>query len=192
MKSLWRNIQLRVVLSSLITILGIVYLSSVLTGKINKDKLGQTEVIIFTTILLLNSELVDRLAKLQFSKEGMTVDLKAKVEHVQKMQDEQQAEIEAIVAFLVKRAMTSTDYKLLRELASDYPFKFDREENPQPGLVCLCELGLIEYASGKPLQKGDIDLLPSPSPDLKSQIRISNRGRQCLALVQKHSMESSD
>jgi hypothetical protein len=31
---------------SLITILGIVYLSSVLTGKINKDKLGQTEVII--------------------------------------------------------------------------------------------------------------------------------------------------
>jgi hypothetical protein len=186
MKSLWRNIQLRVVLSSLITILGIVYLSSVLTGKINKDKLGQTEVIIFTTILLLNSELVDRLAKLQFSKEGMTVDLKEKVEHVQKMQDEQQAEIEAIVAFLVKRAMTPTDYKLLRELASDYPFNFDREKNPQPGLVCLCELGLIEHASGKPLQKGDIDLLPSPSPDLKSQIRISNRGRQCLALVQKH------
>lgn len=190
MKSLARNFKLRVFLSSLITILGIIYLSSVLAGGITKDRLGQTEVIIFTTILLLNSELVERFAKLQFGKEGMTVELEKKVEHVQQKQDEQQAEIEAIVAFLVKRAMTPTDYKLLRELASDYPLEFDREKNPQPGLICLCELGLIERASGESLKKGDIDLLPSPTRDIKSHIRVSNRGRQCLLLVKKHGMES--
>jgi hypothetical protein len=187
-----KNVQVRVVLSSLITVLGIIYLSLVLTGILSKDKLGQTEIIIFTTIILLNSELVDRLAKLQFGKDGMTVELEEKVENVQKKQDEQQAEIEAIVAFLVKRAMTPTDYKLLGELASAYPLEFDREKNPQPGLVCLCELGLIEYASGKPLKKGDIDLLPSPTPDLKSHIKVSTRGRQCLALVRRHAMESPE
>jgi hypothetical protein len=184
--------KVRVILSSIITILGIIYLSSVLMGGISKDRLGQTEVIIFTTILLLNSEIVERLAKLQFGKEGMTVELEEKVEHVQKKQDEQQAEIEAIVAFLVKRAMTPTDYKLLRELASDYPLEFDKEKSPQPGLVCLCELGLIERASGEPLKKGDIDLLPSPTRNIKSHIRVSNRGRQCLLLVKKHGMESSE
>ena len=49
--------------------------------------------------------------------------------------------------------MTPTDYKLLLELASDYPLQFDREKNPQPGLVCLCELGLIERVSGESLKK---------------------------------------
>lgn len=180
----------RVFLSFLITAFGIAYLSLVLSGRVNKDKLGQTEVIIFTTILLLNSELIERLAKLQLGKDGMTFEL----EDVKKKQDEQQAEIEAIVAFLVKRAMNETDYDLLQKMASDYPLELDRSKDPirHSGLTCLCELGLIERASGEPLHKGDIELLPSPTANLKSHIRVSNRGRQCLLLVEKHSVSNPE
>jgi hypothetical protein len=180
----------RVFLSFLITAFGIAYLSLVLSGRVNKDKLGQTEVIIFTTILLLNSELIERLAKLQFGKDGMTFEL----EDVKKKQDEQQAEIEAIVAFLVKRAMNETDYDLLQKMASDYPLELDRSKDSirHSGLTCLCELGLIERASGEPLYKGDIELIPSPTANLKSHIRVSNRGRQCLLLVKKHGVSNPE
>jgi hypothetical protein len=186
----FENLQPRVILSFLITVFGITYLSLVLAGRVNKDRLGQTEVIIFTTILLLNSELIERLAKLQFGKDGMTVEL----EEVKKKQDDQQAEIESIVAFLVKRAMNEMDYDLLQKMASDYPLELDRSKDSSRhgGLTCLCELGLIEKASGEPLYKGDIELLPSPTANLKSHIRVSDRGRQCLLLVKKYSVENSE
>lgn len=186
----FRSLRPRSILSFFITAFGIAYLSLVLAGRVNKDRLGQTEVIIFTTIFLFNSELIERLAKLQFGKDGMTVEL----EEVKKKQDEQQAEIESMVAFLVKRAMNETDYDLLQKMASDCPLEFDRSKNSlrQSGLTCLCELGLIEKASGEPLSKGDIELLPSPTASLKSYIRVSNRGRECLLLVKKYVVENSE
>ena len=187
----FRSLRPRSVLSFFITAFGIAYLSLVLAGRVNnKDRLGQTEVIIFTTIFLFNSELIERLAKLQFGKDGMTVEL----EEVKKKQDEQQAEIESMVAFLVKRAMNETDYDLLQKMASDCPLEFDRSKNSlqQSGLTCLCDLGLIEKASGEHLSKGDIELLPSPTASLKSYIRVSKRGRECLLLVKKYVVENSE
>jgi hypothetical protein len=183
------NLKPRVILSFLITFFGIAYLSLVLAGKVNnKDRLGQTEVIIFTTVLLLNSELIERLAKIQFGKDGMTVEL----EEVKKKQVEQQAEIESMVAFLVKRTMDETDYDLLQKMAGDYPIEFDRSKDSlrHIGLSCLCELGLIEKVEGKPLCKGDIELLPSPTANLKDYISISKRGRECLLLVKKYVVEN--
>lgn len=186
----FRSLRPRSILSFFITAFGIAYLSLVLAGRVNKDRLGQTEVIIFTTIFLFNSEFIERLAKLQFGKDGMTVEL----EEVKKKQDEQQAEIESMVAFLVKRAMNETDYDLLQKMASDCPLELDRSKNSlrQSGLTCLCELGLIEKASGEPLFKGDIELLPSPTASLKSYIRVSKRGRECLLLVKKYVVENSE
>ena len=186
----FENLRPRAILSFFITVFGITYLSLVLAGRVNKDRLGQTEVIIFTTIFLFNSEFIERLAKLQFSKDGMTVEL----EEVKKKQDDQQAEIESIVAFLVKRAMNEMDYDLLQKMASDYPLELDRSKDSLRlrGLTCLCELGLIEKACGKPLYKEDIELLPSPTANLKSYIKVSDRGRQCLLLVKKYSVENSE
>lgn len=188
----WSNLKIRSVLSTIITGIGILYLLCSLTGQVKKDnRLGQSEIIIFSTILLLNSELIERLAKLQFSKDGMTVELEEKVETVQKKQDEQQEEIESIVAFLVKRSMTETDYAVLKELASEYPFIFDKAQEEcrqiQKAFMCLRDLGLIEKASGEPLKKQDIEELPSPSPNLKAHVAITKRGRHCLALIERYS-----
>lgn len=64
-KQWWNNLKSRAILSSFITGLGIFYLIFALTGQVKKDdRLGQSELIVFATILLLNSELIERLAKL--------------------------------------------------------------------------------------------------------------------------------
>ncbi|WNZ47367.1 hypothetical protein Q2T42_05905 [Leptolyngbya boryana CZ1] len=191
----WSSLRLRRVLSIIITSIGIFYLLLSLMGNIKKDdRLGQSEIIIFATILLLNSELIERLAKLQLGKDGMTLELKEKVETVQKKQDEQQEEIESIVAFLVKRSMNDGDYEVLKELASELSFAFDKAQEKsrqvQKAFLCLRDLGLIEKAGGELLKKEDIEELPSPSPNLKNHISITRRGRQCLVLIERYSQNN--
>jgi hypothetical protein len=121
----------------------------------------------------------------------MTVELGEKVEAVQRKQDEQQEEIESIVAFLVKRSMNEKDFEILQKLNSGYPFPFNKAEEAshkvQKAFLCLRDLGLIEKVTGELLSREDIERLPSPSPDLKSQLRISDRGRFCLTLIEKYS-----
>ena len=104
---LMKHLRYRQILSGMITVFGLVYLLLVLIGFIAKDRLGQTEVAIFITIILLNSEIIERLSKFTLGKDGMTVELEEKVgiveerqEEISGIQKEQQEEIEHIAGFL--------------------------------------------------------------------------------------------
>jgi hypothetical protein len=64
----------RSVLSIVITLFGLVYLLLVLLGQVDKQskRFQIPEVVVFTVVLLLNSETLQRLSKLQFGKEGVS------------------------------------------------------------------------------------------------------------------------
>jgi hypothetical protein len=67
----------RSILSIVITLFGLVYLLLVLLGQVDKQskRFQIPEVIVFTVVLLLNSETLQRLSKLQFGKEGVSLEL---------------------------------------------------------------------------------------------------------------------
>jgi hypothetical protein len=71
------NTYLRSVLSALITLFGLIYLLLVLSGHVDKQskRFQIPEVIIFTVVLLINSESLQRLSKLQFGKDGVSFEL---------------------------------------------------------------------------------------------------------------------
>jgi ABC-type transport system involved in cytochrome bd biosynthesis fused ATPase/permease subunit len=121
----WKDLRFRQILSSVITGLGLIYLLLVLSGRIAKDRLGQTEVAIFITITLLNSEMIERLSKFQLGKDGMTVELEEKVQNVKEEQEkisdvqkEQQEEIEHIAGFLLRGCLESSkEYQYIEKLS---------------------------------------------------------------------------
>jgi len=95
----------RSVLSIVISLFGLVYLLLVLLGQVDKQskRFQIPEIIIFTVVLLLNSETLQRLSKLQFGKEGVSLELneikqgqdeiKQNQERIQATQQEQRESI---------------------------------------------------------------------------------------------------
>lgn len=95
----------RPILSFFITVFGLIYLVLVLLGQVDQQskRFQIPEVIIFTGILLLNSESWQRLSKLQVGKEGFSFELnelkqgqaeiKQKQEKIQETQQEQRENI---------------------------------------------------------------------------------------------------
>jgi len=69
--------SIRPILSVIITLFGLIYLLLVMLGQIDTQsrRFQIPEVIIFTVVLLLNSESLQRLSKLQFGKEGVSLEL---------------------------------------------------------------------------------------------------------------------
>ena len=186
----WKDLRFRQILSSIITGLGLIYLLLVLSGRIAKDRLGQTEVAIFITIILLNSEMIERLSKFQLGKDGMTVELEEKVQNVKEEQEkisdiqkEQQEEIEHVAGFLLSSSLLSRHEKgLLKAIASDKSFKYEDKTLFEKDLTHLRELGLVRDASGSPLS---IKGIPSKADDLRQFVGVSDRGRVCLRLMKK-------
>lgn len=93
------------ILSIVITLFGLVYLLLVLLGQVDKQskRFQIPEFIVFTVVLLLNSETLQRLSKLQFGKEGVSLELneikqgqdeiKQNQERIQATQQEQRESI---------------------------------------------------------------------------------------------------
>lgn len=187
---LFKHLHYRQILSSMITGFGLVYLLLVLTGWIAKDRLGQTEVAIFITIILLNSEMIERLSKFTLGKDGMTVELEEKVERVEErqtklsdIQEEQQEEIEHIAGFLLSSSLLSRHERgLLKAIAADRPFKYADKTAFEKDLVKLREYGLLRNVAGGPL---NIREIPDMADDLRRFIGVSDRGRVCLRLMKK-------
>jgi len=101
----------RRIFSALITLFGLIYLLLVLLGKVDKQsqRFQIPEVIIFTVVLLLNSESLQRLSKLQFGKEGVSFELneikqgqaeikqnQEKIQEIQKKEQENIAELRGV------------------------------------------------------------------------------------------------
>ena len=66
--------------SFLVTVLGTLYLVFILTGVIDKEKrrFETPEIIIFSIIVILNSDFIEQLKKLSISKEGFTLEKEVK------------------------------------------------------------------------------------------------------------------
>ena len=80
------------ILSTIISIFGLIYLLLVLLGQVDQQssRFEIPEVIIFTVILLLNTQTLNRLSKLQFGKEGVTLELNELKKSQNKIQETQE------------------------------------------------------------------------------------------------------
>jgi hypothetical protein len=187
---LLKHLRYRQILSGVITGFGLVYLLLVLVGYIEKDRLGQTEVAIFITIILLNSEMIERLSKFTLGKDGMSVELEEKVgiveerqEEISGIQKEQQEEIEHIAGFLLSSSLLTRHQRgLLNAIASDRPFKYVDKTAFEKDLIKLREYGLLRNIAGGPL---NIREIPAVADDLRRFVGVSDRGRVCLRLMKK-------
>lgn len=107
------GINSRSILSSLITLFGLVYLLLVLLGQVDQQskRFQIPEVIIFTVVLLLNSETLQRLSKLQFGKEGISLELN----EIKQTQDEIKQNQEKIQATQREQKESITELKEIFE-----------------------------------------------------------------------------
>jgi hypothetical protein len=101
----------RSILSIVITLFGLVYLLLVLLGQVDKQskRFQIPEVIVFTVVLLLNSETLQRVSKLQFGKEGVSLELN----EIKQSQDEIKQNQERIQATQLEQRESITE---LREI----------------------------------------------------------------------------
>jgi hypothetical protein len=181
--------KLPAITSLVVTAIGLIYLLLVLCGQVGKDRFGQTETTIFIAILLLNSNLIERLEKFQFSKDGVTVDLREQIAAVQGKQAEiqqlsqsNQHDIQQLVQFLVKNFLNKYEYSHLKKLASPEPFPFRKQRSFEEQLRRLRDLNLIGPVVGDRLSIGK---LPSQGDDLKAFVRITDCGRECLSMLEQ-------
>ncbi len=167
-------------LPTLLSILGVVYLAFIPTGLLKPEaKYGLTETIIFITILIINSKVIERLAKFSFSQKGISLELvDRKIERVEVRQGKQEQDIKLLRFFI---ANFVGKYELLHlerlERGKPYPFKsvpwtFEAE------LVNLRSRGLINHFEGK----GIVEMKKDGKGDLNDHFEITDLGREYLKL----------
>ncbi|MBD2038584.1 hypothetical protein H6F76_26885 [Leptolyngbya sp. FACHB-321] len=174
------------ILSLILTILGISYLLAILFGTFEKDRFGTAEVAIFAAILLLNSNLIERLAEFQFSKDGLTLKLK----EVQAKQGEIENRVEEIVGFLAKNFLDANEHKQLIRFTKKGDFDYtekNKRQTFQNELRRLRDLGLIESVSGGYFSVGN---LPDQHHNLKELVRITPTGLKYLEYIGQTSKDS--
>ncbi|MFB2836422.1 hypothetical protein [Floridanema evergladense] len=172
-----------------VTLLGLLYLFSVSFGAIKKDRLGQTEAVIFVTILLLNSEFIERLGKFKFGElslelEQKVAEVKEKQTEIQDVQKQHSREIEEIVNLLANSFLEKNEFWQLQRLAGEQPFNYKNKNTNVPfqnEIRRLRNLGFIERVGGGNFSLND---LPDASPDLKFYVTVTDRGRKYLQLLE--------
>ena len=177
--------------SFLVTILGSFYLVLILTGAIDKtNRRFQTpEIIIFSIIVVLNSDFIEQLKKLSISKEGLTLEKEVKetkqeVKETKQEVNESKDEIKRLLDFTIKHILNQYELRHLQKLGmSDKSFKFDANKgNLKNELRKLRDLGLISKPNGERLWVGKI---PDRGDDLKKFVKLTERGKQYLETVER-------
>lgn len=169
------------------TVLGVVYLVLVVAGTLDPDnrRLRTTDVGIFVIILLINSDITERLAKFRVGSEGMTVKLQeleeqqGRIDQAQKIQNE---EIKDLAGLLIRDLLNTPERNLLKKLARDRPFPYEDKGKLEQHLMRLWERELIELTAQDELEIEDI---PQASSDLKQFVRVTQLGYVCLKFMQK-------
>lgn len=180
--------------SLLVTVLGTLYLFLILTGVIDKqNKRFQTpEIIIFSIIVVLNSDFIEQLKKLSISKEGLTLEKEVKeqvektqeeVEKTKKDLDENKEQIDRLLDFTIKHILNQYELSHLQQLGiPNEPFKFDASKgNLKNELRKLRDLGLISEPDGSRLWVGR---LPNKGDDLNKLVKLTGKGKQYLKTVE--------
>ncbi|MBE9209437.1 hypothetical protein IQ244_23645 [Nostoc sp. LEGE 06077] len=159
-------------------------------------RIGNTEVIIFSLILLFNSGLIDSIDDISISGTGIALRrLKQEVrDDINKLQDEQIAELNrqqkridllqeqqsATLQFLVRYLIDGNELKHLMKLNSssseEYNFKFDDDLARE--LKHLRAMGFINNFVGRGIEK----IQQQREGDLKNYFHITEEGKSYLAL----------
>ena len=183
-----------------VTCFSLFYLLAIPFGWI-RTRFELTEIIIFTIILLINSELLERLRKLGINKDGITFELdqiQAEQKHQRDNIETNKANIEAVTNILQRLTLLESqlaesrtgtqllsqnlldDYELkhLRKLASDAVFNYQKQPSFERELRHLRALGFIENIPGK-----TISHMPERG-DLKEHVRITEHGKQYLDKIE--------
>ncbi|MEH2256145.1 hypothetical protein [Nostoc sp.] len=164
-----RERSIRWLIIKLFSLLGIVYLLSVLVLSIKpENRLSLTEVAIFLIILIFNSELAEKIEEISFG------DLKAKFTEVKHEQEKQRSEIDTL-QFLVNRFVTKEELSHLKNLVSENSEdKYFMNEEVRRELRHLRGLGLIESYPQKYISQ------MQKQANLKEYIRITPEGKAYL------------
>lgn len=178
----------RSILSFIITLFGLLYLLLLLSGQIDKEskRFQIPEVIIFTVVLLLNSENLQRLSKLQFGKDGVSLELneikqgqneiKQNQERIQATQQEQRKSItelteicerfldnnQPLVAMLKRASEVSITDRFLPDKSSTSEVYEDTSKKTLPAVLSH----ILKLA------KTDPDLLDSIVTELKKERQL--------------------
>jgi len=176
------------VVTVVITILGLAYLMAILFGWIGGNRFGTTEAIILAVLLFFNSVLIGKLDTLSISGKGIEL----KVREVEKEQRKQKDEIRSI-QFLLRYFVTPSELKRLEQLAErSSPFRINSDYDKKllhNELRRLRSLDLIEMVEGQTIG-GDKDGIHEQKGDLYKHVRITKRGREYLGLresIETHS-----
>ncbi|WP_035992981.1 hypothetical protein [Leptolyngbya sp. KIOST-1] len=181
--------RLRSYVFPLATLLGLIYLLLVVFGVIDSDskRLEYTEVAIFIIILLINSDLTERLTKIRMGSEGIAVKLEelekhqGELDHIQQIQDQ---EIKDLGGLLVKDLLNEQEQELLKSLAAKQSYGYTEKLSISDDLRLLSDRDLIESHSGDALS---IEDLPDSTNDLSQFVQVTELGYACLKLIQKTS-----
>ncbi|WP_416666615.1 hypothetical protein [Egbenema bharatensis] len=169
------------------TVLGVIYLILLVAGEIDPEdrRLKNTDVAILLIVLLINSDLTERLAKFRLGSEGVTL----KLEELEEQQDRmnqtqriQEEEIKDLAGLLVRDLLSTKERDLLKRLAADRPFPYEDKEKFVEDLIQLGDRELIESPSQDELK---IEEIPQSSDDLKQFVQVSQLGYICLKFMQK-------
>lgn len=176
--------------SFLVTILGTLYLVFILAGGIDQEnrRFETPEIIIFSIIVILNSDFIEQLKKLSISKEGLTLEKEVKetkqeVKETKQEVNESKDEIKRLLDFTIKHILNQYELRHLQKLGvPDKPFKFDASKgNLKNELRKLRDLGLISELDGRRLWVGR---LPDKGDDLNKFVKLTERGKQYLETVE--------
>jgi hypothetical protein len=177
--------QFRISLVNLISIFGLVYLLAVLSGIIPTDRLGNIEVVMFGLILLFNAELMSRLGKLQFGKDGVTLELaeiKDEQTKLRKMGEDNEAEIRQMVYFLARNFFDQYELSHLKRLTDAPPFRCKQGPAFDNELRRLRDLDMVTSTTDEQLRVSE---LPEYIDDLKKYVQITDHGQETLAMIER-------
>ncbi|MDJ0903619.1 MAG: hypothetical protein QNJ55_32975 [Xenococcus sp. MO_188.B8] len=187
--------NLKKISSFLVTVLGTLYLVFILTGGIDQEnrRFETPEIIIFSIIVILNSDFIEQLKKLSISKEGFTLEKEVKeqvaktkkdVEKTKEDLDENKKEIDRLLDFTIKHILNQYELSHLQKLGiPNKKFKFDASKgNLKNELRKLRDLGLISEPDGRRLWVGR---LPDKGDDLNKFVKLTEKGKQYLETVEK-------
>jgi len=175
------------VVTVVITVLGLAYLAAIPLGFMGENKFGTTEAIILAVLLFFNSVLIGSLDSLSISGKGIDF----KVREVQKEQSRQKDEIKSL-QFLLSYFVTPSELKRLEKLAErSSPYQINSEYDKKllhTELRRLRSLDLIEMVEGHTI--GGEDGIHGKKGDLYDFVRITKRGREYLELRELIDTES--
>jgi hypothetical protein len=151
-------------------LLATTYLVLIALGRVPvENRLGQMEVILFIALLILNPSVVSRLASLNISSKGLSVQLNK----VARKQALQQLDIDQL-KFLITHYLSDDELRHLTKLDGTEPFVYEVQGHFVDELRHLRSLRLIESLPGKGLAR-----LPGRG-DLRHELSITKDGKRFL------------